>query len=105
MHIRRNDQVIVLTGTDNGKRGRVLRVIPKRQAVVVEGINYVTRHLRRSPQASEWGRVQKEAPIDVSNVLLFCPKCERGVRVKKKSTEDKVVIRVCKKCGEEIGAA
>ncbi len=102
-HIRKNDQVIVITGADLGKRGRVLRVIPKKRRVVVEGVRYVIKHQRRTAQTTERGRIQKEAPIDISNVLLYCPKCDRGVRTTFKHTGEGARVRLCKRCGEEVG--
>jgi len=103
LHIRKNDQVVVTVGKDLGKRGRVLRVLPRKRKVVVEGVNYVIKHQRRTAQSTERGRVQKEAPVDISNVLLYCPKCDRGVRVSFKHTEDGARVRLCKRCGEEVG--
>ena len=103
LHVRKNDHVVVISGIDKGKRGRVLRVIPKKGKVVVEGVRYVIKHQRRSAQAVERGRIQKEAAIAASSVLLHCPKCDRGVRTSYKHAGDGARIRVCKKCNEKIG--
>ena len=85
MYIRKDDQVEVIAGDDKGdpedrKIAKVLRVLPARNKIVVEGVNRVYKHLRPSQKNPQGGRLSKEMPIDVSNVLLFCPKCNRGVR-------------------------
>src|SRR5262245_61932868 len=102
MHIRKDDIVVVLSGDDKGKRGRVLRVITKDNKIVVEGVNKVYKHLRPSRQNPQGGRLSKEMPIAVSNALLYCPACTRGVRVAKK-VADGSKTRVCKKCGHSFG--
>jgi large subunit ribosomal protein L24 len=102
--IRTQDEVVVIAGRDRGKRGRVLRVIPDKNRVVVEGVNVVTRHLRRrtdNPQAG--GRVQRPAPIHVSNVALWSAADGRGVRVRMKG-EGREKSRVSAKSGEAIRA-
>ncbi len=80
--IKKDDQVIVIAGDQKGARGKVLRVIPDRQRVVVEGVNMVYRHVRKSRQNPQGGRIQKEAPIHLSNVMPLDPKADRGVRVR-----------------------
>lgn len=110
MHIRRNDIVEVIAGDDKGVRGRVLKVIPEKNRVVVEHVNYVYRHMRPTPQRRESERIQKEAPIDVSNVMLVCPECDAPVRIRCDRVErerpdgrvKKELVRVCKKCGGTI---
>ena len=103
MKIRTHDEVVVIAGRDRGKRGRVLRVIPDKQRVVVEGINVVTRHLRRrtdNPQAG--GRVQRPAAIHVSNVALWSATDNRGVRVRMKG-EGREKVRVSARSGDPVG--
>jgi len=104
-HIRKNDTVRVMSGDDAGKEGRVLRVIPKRDRVVVEGVNYVYKHVRPSQRYPRGGRVQKEASIHVSNVLPVCPNCGKATRVKYKIDEQGEKRRCCGGCGSHIGAA
>jgi len=96
--IKKNDTAVVIAGEDAGKTGKVLRVIPDRGKIVVEGVNLIYKHVRRSQQNPQGGRIQKEAPIDASNALLFCEKCQRGVRVRFE-VRDGVKRRVCKRCG------
>lgn len=100
--IMKNDTVEIVSGNDRGKRGRVLQVLPERDKVLVEGVRFIWRHVRPSQQNPQGGRVQKEAPLQASNVMVVCSSCERGVRVRFSST-GKVKIRVCARCGNEIG--
>lgn len=113
MHIRKDDQVEVVCGDDKSSPGsrtvaRVLRTIPERNKVVVEGVNRVYKHLKPSAKNQKGGRLSKEMPIDVSNVLLFCNACGRGVRIGARITATGAKERFCKKCSAglgEIGAA
>jgi len=108
VHIRKDDIVEVVTGDDAGTgkartTGRVLRVLPDANKVVVEGINRVYKHLKPSRQNPQGGRLSKEMPIDVSNVMLYCPTCRRGVRVGRRYTAEGRKERYCKKCGNALG--
>jgi large subunit ribosomal protein L24 len=108
MHIRKDDQVEVIAGDDKGaptnrKVAKVLRVIPARNKIVVEGVNRVYKHLRPSQKNPQGGRLSKEMPIDVSNVLLYCSKCNRGVRFGHRFTDDGQKQRHCKSCGVSLG--
>jgi large subunit ribosomal protein L24 len=108
MHIRKDDQVEVIAGDDKGvaterKIAKVLRVLPVRNKIVVEGVNRVYKHLRPSQKNPQGGRLSKEMPIDVSNVLLYCTKCNRGVRIGHRFTEDGQKQRYCKSCGAGLG--
>jgi large subunit ribosomal protein L24 len=102
MDIRRDDLVEVITGADKGKHERVLRVFPKERRLVVEHVSYVTKHFRRGRRYPQGARVQKEAPIAISNVLLVCPDCDRGVRVGHKVGPDGSRTRICRRCGAAI---
>lgn len=107
MHVRVNDTVQVMTGDNAGKTGKILRVILKKQRVIVEGINYILRHVKPSQKNPQGGRIQKEAPIAVSNVLLVCPNknCTRhnkGVRTRMKLLDNGNKVRACVKCGHDI---
>ena len=103
MHIKKDDTVQVLTGDDAGKTGRVLEVMPDEGKVLVEGINRVYKHLKPNRQNPQGGRLSKEMPVDVSNVLLFCPICRRGVRIGKRYMEDGHKERYCRRCGNNLG--
>ena len=107
MHVRRDDLVQVMAGEDAEKRGRILRVMPKDNRVIVEGVNYVQKHVRQSQQNPQGGRVQKEAPIAVSNVMLICQNknCSKQgnpVRTRTAFDADGRRARVCAACGNEI---
>jgi large subunit ribosomal protein L24 len=97
--IRKNDTVLVVTGRDRGKRGRVLRVVPAKDRVIVEGVNFIKRHTRPNPQRNvKGGIVEREAPLAASNVQLLCPGCGAQTRVGRKQLDDGRRVRYCVKC-------
>jgi large subunit ribosomal protein L24 len=102
MNIRRDDQVVVLSGDEKGKRGRVLRVLPARSMVVVEGCNYVWKHLRKSADYPHGARIQKESPLAWSKVRVICQNCNKPTRVRIQVTAANDRSRMCKKCGQAI---
>ena len=101
MNIKKDDKVIVLSGKDKGKQGKVLIADPKGLKVVVEGVNVATKHQKAKKQGQDGGIMKIETPVYVSKVQLVCPKCNKGVRVGYKYVADKK-LRVCRKCGTEI---
>jgi len=103
MHVRKGDLVEVISGEDRGKRASVIRAVPKDNQVVVEKVNVVYRHLRRSRKNPQGGRLEVEAPIDACKVLLVCPTCNRGVRTGRVTKDDGSKVRVCRKCSKELG--
>ena len=103
MKIRKNDEVIVLNGKDKGKTGKVLRVNPEKRTVIVEKIKFAKEFIRRDQSKNiQGGIMEKEAPIHVSNVMLYCSECAQGVRARTKRLEDGSKIRVCAKCDISI---
>jgi large subunit ribosomal protein L24 len=102
MKIRKNDTVLVTIGKDNGKKGKVRRVIPKKGTVIVEGVNMIKRHARARGAARQAGIIELEAPIDISNVMLVCNKCSKPVRIGFSIQNDGSRIRACHSCGELI---
>ncbi len=100
--IRRDDQVMVIAGKEKGKTGKVIRVLPAKRAVIVEKLNIVKRHVRPSPKYRHGGIIEKEMPIDISNVMILCEKCKGPRRVGIKFLEDGNKVRYCKKCGEVL---
>jgi large subunit ribosomal protein L24 len=97
--IRKNDNVVVLTGRDRGKRGRVLRVLPNKARVVVEGVNFIKRHTKANPQRNvKGGIIEREASLHASNVQLVCPECGAPTRIGHKRLDDGHRVRVCRKC-------
>ncbi len=99
MFLKKNDIVIVITGKDRGKTGKVLKVVPEKRRAVVEKINFRKEFMRpdRSRNISG-GIMEREAPIQVSNLMLYCPECGQGVRIRRKILEDGSKIRICSKC-------
>lgn len=99
--IKKGDMVQIMAGRERGKTGKVLRVLSARTTVIVEKLNMVKRHAKPTQKNQLGGIVEKEAPLNISNVLLLCPKCNRGVRIGR-SVKNEKKQRVCKKCGEAI---
>ena len=110
MHVKSNDQVVVISGKDKGKKGKITAAFPKTGRVIVEGVNVATKHQKARNQMQPGGIIKKELPIDASNVMLVCSKCGKATRVAHKVTTvtgengkaNRKMIRVCKKCNAEI---
>ena len=110
MHVKTKDTVIVISGKDKGKKGKISAAFPKLNRVTVEGVNVVTKHQKARNAMTPGGIIHKDMPIDASNVMLVCPKCGKATRVAHKVTtvetdagkEKRQMIRVCKKCGADI---
>ena len=102
MSIKKGDTVIVLSGKDKGKKGKVLVAMPKDSKVIVKGVNVATCHTKPRKQGEEGGIVKKEAPIYACKVMRVCPKCNKPTRPASKVGADGKRVRVCKKCGAEI---
>lgn len=107
LKIKKNDNVIVIAGNEKGKSGKVLKVFPKKQRVIVEGVNIVKRHTRPSQKNPQGGILKKEAPIHISNVMLIDPKANERTRIGSKiiydeTTKKKKIVRVSKNSGEMI---
>ena len=98
MNIKKGDTVVVLSGKDKGKQGKVLTAMPAEKKVVVGGVNVATCHVKPRKQGEEGGIVRREIPMYASKVMLVCPKCGKPTRVASK-VEDGKKVRVCKKCG------
>ena len=101
MNIKRDDKVIVLSGKDKGKEGKVLSVDPKAGKVIVEGVNVATKHAKPRKQGEQGGIIKIETPINACKVMVVCPKCGKATRVAHKLENGKNV-RVCKKCGANL---
>ncbi len=97
--IRKNDNVVVTTGKDRGKRGRVLKVLRDKNRLVIEGVNFINRHTKPNPQKNiKGGVVKREAPLHASNVQLVCPECGAQTRIGHKLLGDGRKVRICRKC-------
>ena len=101
LHVKKGDTVVVVSGDDKGVKGEVLETSPKEGKVIVKGANIVTRHVKPRKQGDQGGIVKVEGAMYASKVQLYCPKCDKGVRVKHTVVDGKKV-RVCAKCGAEI---
>ena len=102
VQIRKNDSVMVITGRERGKTGKVLRVLREKDALIIERLNLVKRHSKpRGPQ-QPGGIIEKEAPIHASNIMIMCDKCNAPVRIGDKQLGDGKKIRICRRCGEAL---
>jgi len=100
--IRKNDTVMVIAGKERGKTGKVLRVLGEKNRVVIERLNVVKRHQKPRGMQAPGGVVEKEASIDLSNVMIMCERCNAPARVGSKRLEDGNGVRTCRRCGEAI---
>ena len=97
--VRKNDNVVVITGKDRGKHGRVLKVVPTRNRLVIEGVNFIKRHTRPNPQRNiKGGVVEREGSVHASNVQIVCPECGAPTRIGHQLLGDGRKIRICRKC-------
>lgn len=102
LRIKKNDTVLITTGKEKGKRGRVLSFSRSDNRVIIEGVNIVKKHMKPSRKYTQGGIIEKEASIHVSNVMLLCPKCNRPTRIRETFLQDDKKVRMCKKCNEVI---
>ena len=110
VHVKTGDTVVILSGKDRGKKGKIMVAFPQEERLVVQNVNMVTRHVKPRRQGEQGGRIEKEGTIHASNVMLICPKCNAATRVghrievvtTKDGKQKNKNIRVCKKCGKDI---
>lgn len=102
LHVRKGDRVQILSGKDRGKKGRVLRTFPRKNKVLVEGINMITKHARPTQKIPQGGIREMEAAINASKVMVICPSCQQPTRLFYRALENGKKVRGCKKCGEYI---
>ncbi|MFO7890794.1 MAG: 50S ribosomal protein L24 [bacterium] len=105
MKVVKGDKVLILSGNNKGKTGQVLKVLPKKNRIIVEGINFIKKHARPTQKNPQGGIIEKEASIHVSNLMVICPKCDTPTRVGNTKLENGKKVRVCKNCGEMITAS
>jgi large subunit ribosomal protein L24 len=97
--LHKNDLVEVLTGRDAGKKGKILKVIPEKNRIIVQGVGFVKKHTRPNPgQNIKGGIAEREAPIHASNVMIICPECDKRTRIGRKFLDDGRKVRICRKC-------
>ena len=101
-HVRKDDIVKIIAGKDRGKQGKVLRVFPKEGRLTVERVNMIKRHTRPTRQTQQGGIIEREGKLHISNVMLVCSRCGRGVRVGHRFLEDGKKLRICRACGEVL---
>jgi large subunit ribosomal protein L24 len=102
LHVKKDDMVMIIAGKDKGKSGKILRVLPGKGRVVIENLNVVKRHSRPTRTNAQGGILEKEAPIDASNVVLVCDSCNKPTRTGIRFLEDGSKARFCKKCNEIV---
>jgi large subunit ribosomal protein L24 len=109
LNVKKGDTVVVISGKDKGKKGKIMVAQPDDERVIVQGAAMVTRHVKPRKQGQPGGRIEKEGPIHASNVMLVCPKCDKPTRIAHKLKEVEISgekkqksVRVCKKCGKLI---
>lgn len=102
LHVKTGDTVVVLSGKDKGKKGKVLEAIPAQRKVVVEGVSVASRHTKPRRQGETGGILKKETPIYASKVMLVCPKCDKPARTGYKFLENGTKVKYCKKCNETL---
>ncbi|MBF0226640.1 MAG: 50S ribosomal protein L24 [Desulfobacterales bacterium] len=102
VRIKKDDKVKIIAGKYKGKIGKVLKVIQKKNRIIVENINIIKRHVKPNPLNRQGGIVEKEAPIHFSNVMLLCNKCVKPIRIKFRILEDGRKVRYCHKCNEMV---
>ncbi len=102
MHVKSGDKVVVISGKDKGKVGKVLKASPKENRVIVEEVNMLTKHKKPMGPTEPGGIIKYEGPIDASNVMYYCDKDKQGVRIGYTVLSDGRKVRVCKKCGEVL---
>lgn len=100
--IKKEDTVMVITGKEKGKKGRVLSVQPSKDKLIIERVNMIKRHMKPNKKYTQGGIIEKEAPTHISNVMLVCPKCGKATKVANIILESGKKVRACKKCREVI---
>jgi len=100
--IKKNDTILVITGKEKGKKGRVLSVSPLKDQLLIEKVNIIKRHMKPTRKYAQGGIIEKESPLHISNVMLVCPKCSKPTRIGNSLLQDGRKVRMCKKCREVI---
>lgn len=102
VHVKKGDNVMIISGKDKGKKGKVLEVSPKEGKIIIEGRNMVTKHVKPRKMGQQGGIVKAEGALYASKVMVICSKCNKAVRVGHKVNEDGSKVRVCRQCGEAM---
>lgn len=102
LRLKKGDVVVVVSGNDRGKKGKILSIDKKHEMIIVEGVHMIKKHMRPRKQGDQGGIIEKEAALHLSNIKLICPKCGEATRVQKSNPENKKSVRMCNRCGEFI---
>lgn len=102
MKIKKNDTVLVIAGKDKGKKGKVRQVLKADEALLVDGVNLIKKNARPTKQARQAGIIEREAPLDISNVMYLCDKCHKPARLGRRTLDDGKKVRYCKSCKEVV---
>lgn len=102
MHVRKGDNVVIISGDEKGQGGKILKIFAKSGRVIIEGRNFLKKHYRGRKTGEQSRMIEKEAPVHVSSVVLVCPKCGKSTKVGKLKLQDGRMVRICKKCNEMI---
>ena len=102
IRLKRDDEVIVISGDDKGKRGKIIEVAPKEGKLLVSGVNVVSKHVKPRRQGEPGGIIKTEGPIYACKVMHYCSKCGKGVRIKSDKSDSKKHVNICVKCGQEL---
>ncbi|MBF0566331.1 MAG: 50S ribosomal protein L24 [Nitrospirae bacterium] len=102
LSLKKEDTVVVITGKEKGKKGRIIRVVGKKDTVIVENTNVIKKHMKPNRKYAQGGIIEKEAPIALSKVMLICPRCSKATRIGNQVLGGGKKVRVCKKCKEVI---
>jgi large subunit ribosomal protein L24 len=100
LSIKKNDTVLVITGKEKGKRGRVITVYPSKSSLLIEKTNIIKKHIKPSRKYTQGGIIEREAPLHISNVMIICPKCNKPTKIGNMLLQDGRKVRICKKCRE-----
>jgi large subunit ribosomal protein L24 len=100
--LKKNDTVLIITGDEKGKKGRVLSIDPDNKSLLVERLNMIKKHMKPSKKYAQGGIIEKESPVHQSNVMLVCPKCSKPTRIGNSILENGKKFRSCRKCGEVV---
>ncbi len=102
LKIKKSDKVIVISGKEKGKQGRILSIMPKKNRVIIERVNMIKRHMKPSRQYSQGGIIEKEGALHISKIMLVCPRCQKPSRISNHILDDGRKVRLCKRCKEVI---
>jgi len=102
LKIKKSDKVIVISGKEKGKQGKILSIISKKNRVIVQSVNMIKRHMKPSRQYSQGGIIEKEGALHISKIMLVCPRCQKPSRISNHILDDGRKVRLCKRCKEVI---